>query len=435
MSTIYLLGIDQLDVSGVGVRKYVSDQTIDYLIHRQFYTHNDGKPEYKNWWVDISKKEAEKNIHRNAPTALKRLTEHDILQRTTYEPGVKSFGYRIHPDVLNRFRITKLSKSDMHHHAFNSLKKKVSSLRYKVNRDQNYLRSLAEMVMDLEVDDEGIDVALDSDDRNGLKSLIDIRNHRIHFVSDTKSGRVFTNYTNLPSQYRPYVTLPGVDELVEVDVSGCNFVLLSSLLSGCSVSPYMKDGNSGVSHTSSLSVGNSPYMKDSKPTPKTREFIKLSENGEIYDKITELSRPHYQREPKRKWIKKKALMILNERTDKLTADRRIKEVGDEQVEVSNSKMKKIYQSLRDEYPQVMGFVEWMKKDDHGDLGRHLMKMESSIMIDGVAKKLIEQGIPVLTIHDCIVIPKEFTLHGDTLIKEEFRDQIGLGVSTTIEQVR
>jgi hypothetical protein len=57
----------------------------------------------------------------------------------------------------------------------------------------------------------------------------------------------------------------------------------------------------------------------------------------------------------------------------------------------------------------------------------MQRMESAIMIGRVAARLIREhpGMPLLTVHDCMVVPPEYEEAARRIISEEWMDEFGV----------
>jgi hypothetical protein len=57
--------------------------------------------------------------------------------------------------------------------------------------------------------------------------------------------------------------------------------------------------------------------------------------------------------------------------------------------------------FRRAFPTVYGFVRRVNRTDHGELIRALQCVESWLVIENVAPRLVARGIPIVTLHDAI----------------------------------
>ena len=54
----------------------------------------------------------------------------------------------------------------------------------------------------------------------------------------------------------------------------------------------------------------------------------------------------------------------------------------------------------DRFPSIYQYVRWLNRHDHGELIRHLQRLESWLVIENVAPKLVGK-VPFVTLHDAI----------------------------------
>lgn len=87
-----------------------------------------------------------------------------------------------------------------------------------------------------------------------------------------------------------------------------------------------------------------------------------------------------------------------------------------------------------EFPILYSKIIQMQSKDRATLGRKLMSMESSIMIDGVLKKLWEadSNMSILSLHDAIYFTEECGQSVREKIENEFRARLGISARITIE---
>jgi len=60
----------------------------------------------------------------------------------------------------------------------------------------------------------------------------------------------------------------------------------------------------------------------------------------------------------------------------------------------------VEQAFREAFPSVYSFIRAVNRRDHGELIRHLQRLESWLVVEQVAPRLIGR-VPCLTLHDAI----------------------------------
>jgi hypothetical protein len=81
------------------------------------------------------------------------------------------------------------------------------------------------------------------------------------------------------------------------------------------------------------------------------------------------------------------------------------------------------------FPLLTAWIGQIKRGDYKRLCRTLQRLESSIMIDGVAKRLCDEGVLFYTVHDAIHCRAADVARVDQLIREEFAR---IGAEVTIK---
>lgn len=206
-----------------------------------------------------------------------------------------------------------------------------------------------------------------------------------------QQGRVHTNVANLPAQYRQYLRLAG-HELSAVDICTSQPLILALLLTGKPpISRALLSGEDphavfNPSSDSSLSV-----------------FLRDCLDGSVYDRVAEASR-RYSRDD----VKSLFLAVIYGHPEHMHTV-----VGE---------------AIRELYPRVFdAVVELNHRLGHGGLPRLMQTIESSVMIERVAGRLVREhpDVPLLTVHDSVVVPPDFTPLVEAIIAEEWSNEFGL----------
>jgi hypothetical protein len=191
------------------------------------------------------------------------------------------------------------------------------------------------------------------------------------YVIRDETGRVYTNFTNLPKLMRSYI-YNGSSPLTicEVDISACMAFILGAVME-----------------------------RNAIEAPEVALFIKLSQEPNFYINLASLlsvESPDF---------KKEFLVMLNEKYE------------------SNVK-RPTYRSFKKSFPAVAAFIEEVNKKDNSTLYRMCASLESTVMINGVYKKLIAYRIPAFSIHDGILTTPEHIDLVTQLIQKSFREEVG-----------
>ncbi len=193
---------------------------------------------------------------------------------------------------------------------------------------------------------------------------------------DPKS-RVYNNLTNLKREFRKYISFNG-KPLIMTDISNCQV-----LLSAAAVKKQ---------YSITSGIGKAGMYVD------VKHYQKLAESGMFYEHLIEKSGYIGDRNKFKK---------------------------DFFSQVFFSKVVEYSMPIKDafvkEFPNVYNLINQLKLKDYRDFAIAMQRMEASIMIDTVAKKMVKQGKCILTLHDAIVCDNLDDLkHAENLISEAMK---------------
>ncbi len=278
-----------------------------------------------------------------------------------------------------------------------------------------------------------------------FKNLIAINNiHKQSFFCsvDFNIGRFHSNLSTLNKKLRPFITYKGKN-LVNVDVrnsqpllstvilkkefwtrehSGMNIYRFPSalnLLSGSPIDSYAVKSFS-LDHLEELDV----VFKDAetvimlvtflleKYSDSFSEWIIAAESGKFYEAIFKKIHPG---ETFRKDEVKVAMLKFFFSENKHT-----------------SKDKKL---IMDAFPEVTKVFERLKQKDHVTLSHILQRLESTLMIEFVSRRIAadKPDLPFFTIHDSIATFEEEVEYVTTVIEEAFDSLLGIRVELGVEK--
>ena len=213
-------------------------------------------------------------------------------------------------------------------------------------------------------------------------------------------GRFHSNFTSIPKYFRRSLTLQSGDKLASIDIRNAQPLLLGLVARG-----------HRHNHTTR------PHI----PICHTiNEYIRLCEDGEIYEFCLSSFRngevhPYWIQLPSgnkflcdpskwdRKRVKEAFVVCLFDR-----------------VEATQSNP--IYRVLSKYFPKIAEYITNAKSDKYQALAQQCQMMESELMIDGVAASYITRhpGLPILTVHDEIIVPESLVDSLIEVIKYRFR---------------
>lgn len=321
-------------------------------------------------------------------SVIKKLIELDIIEcNNSYYTGVSPKSYRLKDVFINQKpvarRITKTKVKNKFPKIENYFGRKIQN-----NNDKCYLAKQIENLKYIHIDSEGaLNKTYELNLSNEQRVSYIQRINKIAYgftkqisISDT-NGRLFTAFTNLPKDLRPYLYVQDentgemIFNKVEIDGKNTQPVLLC-----------IKMINEGIE--------------------PDKDFYELCFNGKLYDQMAiELNR-------ERTWVKERIMdTILYTNQNSITTHKMVNpnEKKKQQKEFS------IY--FMNRFPVVFNWLLNKKKDlaKNGDgktinrfnrggslLAIEIQKMESDLWIQNLLKE-IPDGIIHFTIHDSIVI--------------------------------
>ncbi|MBA4189487.1 MAG: hypothetical protein C0467_15980 [Planctomycetaceae bacterium] len=216
-------------------------------------------------------------------------------------------------------------------------------------------------------------------------------------------GRVHTNVANLPRQYRQFLRLDK-QELFSCDVSTSQPLLLGLLLQKNKETRGECRGRVGRGERGSHEAVFNPYSDSS-----LNVFLEDCLSGTVYDRIATAT--GYLRDD----VKSMFLAVIYGHPDHMHT--------------------KVGLAIRDLYPDVFNAVVELNYElGHGGLPKLMQKQESRVMIGRVAARLIRDypAMPLLTVHDSVLVPEEFAAAATNVIREEWIAEFGVepGVKTS-----
>ncbi len=208
---------------------------------------------------------------------------------------------------------------------------------------------------------------IDEDVRNSYMLQIEkIQNNEFYFSTDNKTGRIFNNYTNLKKELRQFIKHKSEEQLVEIDIANSQPFFLSLL---------------------AIQISDEEDVK---------LFSKLCREGSLYSYINDLSEAEIAKE--------KILTMFYSPSH------------------WQGKEKQVFEK---HFPTILDVIRIIKEDNFKILPIELQKLEAEMMINTVAKILIEKGIDFIPIHDSFLITESNIEKVREIILCEFCKEYGV----------
>ena len=86
------------------------------------------------------------------------------------------------------------------------------------------------------------------------------------------------------------------------------------------------------------------------------------------------------------------------------------------------------------FPDVYEMVKVLKQNDNSILPVFLQRLESYLFIDCICKELVSVGIVPFTIHDSVIVEKEYQVKTIEIMNNVFIKKIGITPSFDIKKL-
>ena len=207
--------------------------------------------------------------------------------------------------------------------------------------------------------------------RQSITFLIEkIKNKDFFFSRDYKTGRIFHNISNLKREIRLNFTFSGGQHIIEIDVKNCQPLLLGK------------------------------FVTDPVELQRFKEITE-SEDTDFYEWI-QANLPVYGPGLTRDKIKEKVYQVI---------------FGE--IELTHTKP--IYKLLAHHFPSLIRNIIKIKENNHNALAIELQRLEASIMIGKVVSEHKKARIPIITVHDSVLVPADCAEKSAKILAEAFKD--------------
>lgn len=275
----------------------------------------------------------------------------------------------------------------------------LEGLKTQVNRADVLARLLK--VFDLvEVDTEGLEdlwqrKGTANIERNATTVLLgDMRNRSTRGRLRRNTGRLYTPVTQLPRSTRQFLSIRGYESLSILDIKSCQ--------------PYL---------AIYLARSSPELVERLGAEAAVQEWIEVVLEHDIYRFLSYFfAEVHGEIHSRDRW-KKLLLRILNGPAGRTHEDKgkpfREKELFEHLFPEMNSLLNHFKQELKSKL-----------KSKRSNLSLFLQQLESEIMLWNVCPRVLDAGIPVLTVHDALVVPSIHAAEVRAIMEEEFGRVVG-----------
>lgn len=381
----------------------------DYLIKTQRVF----KKEQENTFINI--KNVRSQIVANIDKYLNYLKNGEfIISDETYIVGTKSKGYKINDKYcLDEFEQIELNPN---HKLFKKTIKKQNLNKSHYNRLEPFLYEMLKLFKSIEINRlqalKWINYESLKDNRLIYYMMLEnFHDKRFRYFKRNKTNnRLDTNLTNLKSELRQFIK----GDYTSIDLKNSQPFFLSILLINLIKNNRtnrccMLDLNNIVKTFGNKAIKNILKIRQNKENAflaNLKSFYNEVLTGNLYEYFKE----NYK--------------------DEILTRKQIKEIMFKVLFSSNACIKngRIFYPFKKEkeafasvYPFVIETIEILKSKDNSILPIYLQKIESYIFIDCISKRLVENGIIPLTIHDSVIVPTNKVNETMSLIKDVFNE--------------
>lgn len=332
----------------------------------------------------------------------KHLNYDNILYRKEYNKG-KSYSYCLNYNFINnQFRLIDINKKSIVKHMNEVYQPKVTGS--VINRKFQALKN--DFQNKFTIDFNFLSLHIDSSklivEYNSILGLIDYHNGKKWMSLNTeKDGRLHTNFTVMTSKYRKLIRNKRGDEFVEVDVGSCiPYLFIMSLIHNVEFhgDDHLKRYQS-LFHKLNTKIENLGTMDFLKTELKV--MLHALEDDRFYQLFSSLNK----------------IEILSFFFCK------------------NGSKPYIEGIIESTFPNFYYYVYQMKNNEfwvdqykcppkfdcNELLAHYLFHIEASVMLHRISRSVKRslKGVNIITIHDCLMVPKQFAEEVKIIMEEEF----------------
>lgn len=348
-----------------------------------------------------------------------------IISDKSYKKGMKSLKYKLNLlfiDGLSKFELQPGCKLS------NRIVKKLYQGKSHYNRLEPHLRRMKDEFMKIELDYPAAYKWIENNSKgiqwlNYFTSVNHIEDKRFRYFKRNKTNRrLDTNLTNFKSDLRQFIK----GNYVSIDLKNSQPFLLGVLIDRIinnrdTLCCYLEDGklieNFGVKQIKSILLFRQNQEKSN--LAKFRTFYNSVSKGVLYEELIK----SFPRDNTREVVKRIMFEVLFSRNEYYSRYRKI---------IPFERNKKAFERV---FPFVSQAVRTLKTKDHKVLPIYLQSLESFLFIDCIAKDLVNNGIVPFTIHDSVIVKKEYHKKALEIMEDVFMKQLGVIPSFDVKDLK
>ncbi|WP_347923360.1 hypothetical protein [Pontimicrobium sp. SW4] len=347
-----------------------------------------------------------------------------IISDGTYLSNTKSLWYKLNPNFLNDINPLEIAADSK---LGKKIIKNIRNSKSHYNRLPYHLKLMKKEFMQLNFDYDGAynwiqNNSSESSKLSHLLSVNQLQDKRFRYFKRNKTNyRLDTNLTNFKSELKQFI----IGDYVSLDLRNSQPTLLGILLFNLftpnlnTLCPHFERKNLvktfGVMALKEISKLHQNNKKEN--MVNLNLYLSAALKGNLYDEFVELN----NKTASRTEIKDVIFKVLFSQNKIYRNHEKI---------IPYEKEKKIFSSA---YPFIYEIVKILKNKNHRNLSIYLQTIESYIFIDCISKRLVENGIIPLTIHDSVIIKSVHLNKARGIIEDMFLEQVGLVPAFKVEK--
>lgn len=365
------------------------------------------RPDHSTAPVRLHAQHLKRMMGRRYVDIIRALMDGDVLHRTPYAVGSRSFGYCLDRRFAEQPHIRRDVEDSRLLRRIEELQQESRAKKLELFKPIH--RQLAQLQRQLTIDSVEANRALaelpPESNPYDVQGILfrDIAEHRFRLTVGPVSHRVFNSITSMCRPVRKALRIHG-SPLVGIDLKCCQPALLSMLIQGsCETTQIAKSGNHSKVHPC-VSPETRPLADPSLWLRRdVRDFACRTSDGSLYDFLLEQV-PGLSRDQ----LKRRFLCDVLAKKGKY----------DSAVEKAVAKL----------WPSVLEFVRHTNRFDRAELIRALQRAEASLVIEQVCSRIVDYhpGDFAITIHDAIYSHPEHAWAIEQAFESAF-DEMGFSI--------
>jgi hypothetical protein len=321
---------------------------------------NDRQGYYATGWVPLNRKILRNYVHsKHLTEAFEHLIRVGIIERgRSYLPGYKSKQHRIKPAHAEMEVVWCHDKATVRR--FKRRKGNVRLQKHHEEMKQMLKHIRLDLAAAFKIIDKEVDVfRAERYRRTALKTAAILEAESAELFVDDFGHRVHTVLTRLPKKLRAALRYDG-ESMCGIDITCSQPLFLAGSVYESAMQEVEKNGSS---------------IKMCRFLKQATEFKELCSAGKLYESLMKVMKDGASRDDVKKLLFKEVCFGRG------------------------TGFGAVGRAFRRTWDAIVAWLIEQKRGDHKKIARSLQRLESSVMIGDVGRRLIAGGIPFFTVHD------------------------------------